>query len=287
MLRPVFALLSASIALSGCAPAAIVVDAGEVDARLEVDAARTSSGGSGGLACERIGVVDGLTYCVTTVAGVELKILPPEATEGPLDLAVYLHGDGARAYASDTVLRIQGAWARSRRTLYVAALAPNGCAWWLRPGYTGCDGVVGPDDPDVLGENGVALAAAIEALRGGWDLRNDPILFGGSSGGAVFLSGSFLPHFGDRYHGVFALACGGEAPWAPLTWDAARHGSTVLDFEYGDADMLRPDIEEAIAAYRALGLPTNATRLDGGIAHCAFDHLGWVTTSWSAYRDGT
>ena len=65
------------------------------------DAGPASSHGQGGLACASTGVVSSgganYSYCVATVAGVEMKIVEPEPGTGPLRLAVYLHGDGAAA----------------------------------------------------------------------------------------------------------------------------------------------------------------------------------------------
>lgn len=269
-----------------------MVDAGPMgsDAAPDVlrpDAGPSSSGGGGSLDCERTGTVNGLSYCVTEIAGVEIKMIEPEDTSGPLDLAIYLHGDGARAYEGDTALRIQAPWTRSRRTLYVAARAPNTCAWWLRPEYTACDGTGTDANVDREGDNARALMEVIRALQDAYDLNFDPILFGGSSGGAVFLTGSFLPLFGDEFHGAYALGCGGFAPYADFAWETTRdnQGSTFLYFTYGDTDVFRSDIEGGIEAYEALDFGVDVELREGGIAHCAFDHIGWVTEAWEGYRE--
>jgi hypothetical protein len=245
---------------------------------------RTSSGGSGGLPCTRMGTVSGVPYCVAQVGSVEMKIVEPTASTGPMRLAVYLHGDGARAYTGDTVVRLQAPWARGANVLYVAALAPNRCAWWLRPSLPACDGAITAADRDDAGENAAALLAAIEALRAGWDIREDVTYLGGSSGGSVFLQGSFLPRYGDRIRGVVALGCGGDAPWAPFAWSVTPTsiGPTALFSNYGDADMLVPDIERGTAAYEALGFPV-ATNVLPGVGHCMFDHIGWVRDTWQAH----
>ena len=72
----------------------------------------------------------------------------------------------------------------------------------------------------------------------------------------------------------------------PFAWevDPASIGSTALDYNYGDADEFRADIESAIEAYGALDFPTEVNLLPG-VAHCAFDHIGWITESWEAYLD--
>ncbi|MFT5355461.1 MAG: putative esterase [Polyangiales bacterium] len=263
------------------------MDAG-TDAVVRMDAGPANSGGSGGLVCERTGTVNSLSYCVITIDGVELKIIEPEDTTGPMDLAIYLHGDGARAYEGDTALRIQAPWTRPRRTLYVAARAPNTCAWWLRPEYTACDGTGTAANIDRDGANADALVSVIRALQAAYDLNYDPILFSGSSGGAVFLTGSFLPLYGDEFHGAFALGCGGFAPYTDFVWETTRdnQGSTYLYFTYGDADVFRGDIEGGIAAYEALDFGMDVELREGGVEHCAFDHIGWVTEVWESYRDG-
>ncbi|HEY3452879.1 MAG TPA: hypothetical protein VGK67_41440 [Myxococcales bacterium] len=269
------------------------------------DAGPKSSQGQGGLACTSTGVVSSggvdYPYCVATVAGVEMKIVEPEAGgAGPLRLAVYLHGDGAGPYSSGLALKKHAPWTTPRRTLYVAARAPNACAWWLKPGYTTCDGVTPiPDDAvDTGGENAQALLSALDALRAGWDLLDSPALFGGSSGGSIFLSASFFPLHGDRFPGAYALSCGGDAPWAgSLAWDGtdpALVGATRLFFTYGDKDFVVPDVLEAVAFYQGLGLLTDVKvvpeTVAQGSSHCgnvggsySYDQIGRVTEVWSSY----
>lgn len=274
----------AADAAQDASDAAVVTDAG-IDVPVRPDAGPSSSGGTGGLECERTGTVNSLSYCVVTIDGVELKIIEPEDTTGPMDLGIYLHGDGARAYEGDTALRIQAPWTRTRRTLYVAARAPNTCAWWLRPEYTACDGTGTEANIDREGENADALVSVIRALQAAYDLNYDPILFSGSSGGAVFLTGSFLPLYGNEFHGAFALGCGGFAPYTDFAWETTREnqGSTYLYFTYGDVDVFRSDIEGGIEAYEALDFGLEVELREGGVAHCAFDHIGWVTETWESY----
>lgn len=285
----------------GVAPDAGAPDAGS----LVADAGLGSSRGQGGIPCESTGTVsaNGVTYpyCVATVAGVELKIVEPEAgAVGPLRLAVYLHGDGAGPHNSGFALRAHAPWSTTRRTLYVSARAPNRCAWWLAPAYTTCDGVtpVPTTAVDTGGENAQALVQVLEALRAGWDLADSPVLFGGSSGGSIFLAASFLPLHGARFPGAYALSCGGDAPWAgKLDWDAtdpARLGATRLFFTYGDKDFVVPDVEEGVAFYQGLGVPTEvkviAETAAPGSTHCgnvsgvySYDQIGRVSEVWAGY----
>lgn len=252
------------------------------------EGAAGSSHGSGGLPCQRRGRVSSgkraYTYCVARVAGAELKIIEPQGTAPgePLRLAIYLHADGALAHDGDNALRIQAPWTASHRTLYVSARAPNGCGWWIKPEVTRCND--DERDRDGSGENAAVLARVIEALRSGWNLDNGPILFGGSSGGSVLLTSTFLPKYGDRYPGIFALGCGGEMPWTGrLEWNGTspqQRGPTKLFFTYGDRDDYLADIRSSIVYYSRLGFPVDEKVVpDAG--HCQFDHLGRTVEIWA------
>ncbi|WP_342377417.1 hypothetical protein NVS55_38945 [Myxococcus stipitatus] len=253
------------------------------------DGGSTSSGGAGKLPCDGTGTVtsNGQTYayCVARVAGVELKIVEPRGgiVPRPVRLAIYLHGDGARAHTRDDAPRAQAPWAYVSETLYVSALAPNRCSWWTRPSLTTCTGTPTETDRDVSGENASALADVIDALRKRWDIVNEPILFGGSAGGSVFLTGSFLPRYGSRFRGLHALGCGGTVSWSgALEWDGNRpeqRGSTRLFYVYGDRDPALADIQASIAAYRGYAIPVGETVI-AGAAGCGFDDLGAVRDLW-------
>ncbi|MFZ5440663.1 MAG: hypothetical protein ACOZQL_11690 [Myxococcota bacterium] len=262
------------------------VDAGQVDAG-PADGGTGSSHGSGKLACSRTGTVStsaGVkTYCVATVGGVELKIIEPDdvaTNAAPLQLALYVHGDGARAYFNDTAPRLHAPWTTRRHVLYVAALAPNTCAWWTKPSVNPCDAGVTTADRDQDGLNADALEAVVTALRAHWDLADAPVLFGGASGGSIFLSADYLPRYGAAHPGVWALSCGGEIPWTPITGDVR---SSFLSFTWGDQDFLLPDITAAVAWFGDAGVPL-ATRVIAGAQHCAFDHLGRTVEIWDAGR---
>ena len=265
-----------------------------------------SSQGKGKITCSSMGVASeggtDYSYCVAKAGSVEMKIVEPEAGgSGPLHLAIYLHGDGAGPYASDFDLRRLAPWTTTHNVLLVAALAPNACAWWLEPSYTTCDAETPvPDDAvDTGGENADALKAAIDELRAGWDIADSPVLFGGSSGGSIFLSASFLPLFGDQFPGAWALSCGGDAPWAGgLAWDAedpALIGANKVFFTYGDKDFVVPDVLESIEFYQGLSLPTDVkvipeTVANGSTSHCgnvggfySYDQIGRVSEVWASY----
>jgi len=270
------------------------------------DAGSGSSQGHGGLPCSSTGVVSqggaDYSYCVASAGGVEMKIVEPAASgTGPLRLAVYLHGDGAGPYTTGLALRKLAPWTTQHRVLLVAARAPNACAWWLVPSYTVCDGVtpVPNSAVDVGGENAAALKVVLDALRAGWDLADSPVLFGGSSGGSIFLSASFLPTFGDKYPGAYALSCGGDAPWdGSLAWDGqdpASVGASKIFFTYGDKDFVAPDVLDATAFYQGTSIPVDIkvvaeTVAAGTTSHCgnvggsySYDQIGRISEVWASY----
>ncbi|MFL5344513.1 MAG: alpha/beta hydrolase [Hyalangium sp.] len=264
------------------------------DARTSGEPSLSSSHGSGKLPCESTGTVPhgstSYTYCVVTIAGSQLKIIEPQDTSsGPLKLAIYLHGDGARAHDGDTAPRLQAPWTFTHRVLYVSARAPNRCAWWTKPTLTTCLDDAPDEDRDLEGKNAEVFVQIIAALRGGWDILDEPILFGGSSGGSVFLTASFLPKYGNQYHGVYALSCGGEPPWAGhLDWDSANatlRGPSKLFYTYGDQDPLLTDIQDSISFFGAHSFPLEE-RIVPNSLHCAFDHLGRVTEVWGLATGG-
>ena len=242
----------------------------------------SSSHGSGKLTCESTGTVTNgsttYTYCVTTIAGAQLKIIEPQDTSsGPLKLALYLHGDGARAYDGDTAPRLQAPWTFTHRTLYVAARAPNHCAWWTKATLTTCLDDAPPEDRDLEGKNAEVFVQIITALRGGWDILDEPILFGGSSGGSVFLTASFLPKYGSQYHGIYALSCGGEPPWSGhLDWDSTN---TTLR---GPAPQCSAAIGRDVGAHF---FPLDEKIIPNS-QHCGFDHIGRVTEIWGLATGG-
>ncbi len=273
---------------------ATTVEASSADASVDGASADASvgTGGSGGLPCASTGTVSqsGVTYtfCVARVGGVELKIVAPpmDTNPAPLRLAVYLHGDGARAHTGNTTVRLQAPWASMNRAVYVSALAPNACAWWLRPTFTDCTQTPTDADIDRSGENVRALSAAIDALGRGYNLDLREILFGGSSGGAFFLTASWIPAMGDRVAGGYALVCGAHAPWSgTLGWDAtvpSLRAKSRLSFTYGAQDEFLADITGGVSFYRER-MFTLDERVLPNTTHCAFDHIGRVAEVWGGF----
>ncbi len=261
-------------------------DAGNPDSASDAgDAAvRTSTGGSGGVACTRTGTLaSGRTYCVGVLGGSEFKLELPPAPTGPLRLVAFLHGDGAVAYLDDSTMEALVPWADAHGAAVLAVKSPNACAWWQHPTQTDCTPTA-PFMPDLDGLNADALRAVLDGVRAGYDVTLGPAFYYGSSGGSVFLTRSFLRRFGDRYPGYYALNCGGEKSPKSFEWDVmnpAKRGPTRLYFTYGDLDFLRSDIEVAIPYFAGLGFPTDSVMLTA-TEHCAFDTNGRAQAVFSA-----
>lgn len=261
-------------------------DAGDLDAGVPEAAptAPPSSGGKGGLDCSSTRTLGDRKVCVASAGGSEFRVIEPVPGAGPLRMAVYLHGDGARAYVNDGAMRALLPWADAHHALVVAVLAPNACAWWQKASQTDCSDTATPD-PDGAGANADALDAALKLVRSRYDVRVDATFFYGASGGSVFLSKTFLRRFGNAYPGAYALNCGGEKADLPFAWDASdakARGSSKLFFTYGDLDFLKPDIERAIPFYQGLGFPIDR-QIVAGAEHCAFDAHGRAVAVFTAF----
>lgn len=253
------------------------------DARSPADDV-TGSGGTGGLGCTRSeDLGDGRTICVAKIGSVELKLVQGSAgpSPAPFRLGVYLHGDGAAAYKGNGALQAMLAWADARHGLAVAALAPNGCAWWLRPEHD-CAGT--QTDADLDGRNAAALATALDAILKAFDVRTDGLRYYGSSGGSIFLTNAWIPLQAGRYPGVFAIMCGGETSSRMYTWDtsdAALRAKSPLWFTYGDRDYLLPDIKASIADFEGKSFAVTE-KVVPNAGHCEFDAHAEAIGIWTA-----
>ncbi|HSO40695.1 MAG TPA: hypothetical protein VLT33_49555 [Labilithrix sp.] len=252
-----------------------------IDAAPPIDASvPPSSGGKGGLSCTSTATVAGRSICTAKVGSVELKILAPKAGAGPLRLGVYVHGDGAGAHKSGSVLTALAPWADAQRGLVVSFLAPNGCAWWLAPTH---DCASNQTDADVAGANAAALAAAIDAVLKAYDVRSDGVRYYGASGGSIFLTDEWIPLQGGTYPGVFAIMCGGDASTRTYGWDAsnaALRARNPLWFTYGDQDFLLTDEKAAVAAFKSKGFAVTEKVLPNK-GHCEFDAHGEAASIWT------
>lgn len=269
---------------SDAAPAPPSPGAADASAADAPDAAAPpkSSGGSGGLPCVRRDALSGgRSICVARAGTVELEILEPSGGAGPVGLGLYLHGDGAGAYKSESAVKAMVAWADAHHALAAAALAPNGCAWWQSPSH---DCSLESTDVDEKAENAAALDVALAAIERAWDVRDDARYYYGSSGGSIFLTDEWIPLEGGKRPGVFAIMCGGDASTRAYAWDAgdaARRGRDRLFFTYGDQDFLLQDIQASVKDFQRRGFGVT-TKVIAGATHCAFDAHGEAVAIWTS-----
>lgn len=266
-----------------------VFDAGVPDAG-GIDAGVNSSHGRGGITCLSSAAIDAThSACLAEHDGTRFKLtLPAGDASGPYTLGVYLHGDGAGAYNSNSAVKRMLTLADAKNVLQIAVLAPNGCSWWQTPSTpfdSSCMNT-GAQQRDTSGLNTHALAGVIEAVRAAYDVRDDRLLYYAASGGSIFLTRYFVPIYGSSYPGAMAITCGGERPdETDFSWpydDAEQRGSSQLFFVWGDQDALAPDVQSAASGYAAWGFPVDEEVL-AGIGHCggAFDAHAQALEVWT------
>lgn len=264
-------------------------DAGAPDSGVVTDAGLPSSRGDGGITCVNSAPFDNGHYaCLATVNGTSFKITTPLGGSGPYLLGIYLHGDGAGAYNSNSAVRRMVPLADAKHVLQIAVLAPNRCSWWQAPTaqFDGSCMNVGAPVTDSNGLNAHALAEVIDAVRAAYDVRDDLYLYYAASGGSIFLTRRFIPVYGESYPGGMSINCGGEMPddtdFAWATSDPVARGSTKLFFTYGDMDSLAADSHATATGYAAKGFVVDEKILPG-VGHCGpgFDAHGRALEVWT------
>jgi hypothetical protein len=265
-------------------------DSAETDGAVEGSSQQDqSSKGSGGITCDSKTMLDtgGHTACLASASGTQFKLTEPVGGSGPAYLGIYLHGDGAAAYTSNSAVKRMLTLADQTHMLLIAVLAPNKCAWWQKPDKVfAADCTSTTEDPDTTGANAQALANVLEAVRKAYDIRNDPYLYYGASGGSIFVTGEFYPRFGNKYPGAMAMNCGGATPnQSDYTWDVnntSLRGSTKWYFTYGDKDFLADASHQSFAYFQGLGFPVDE-KIIAGADHCAFDGHARALEVWTAF----
>jgi hypothetical protein len=175
-----------------------------------------------------------LSGCIAEVAGVTMKFFPLAAQVPVERVAVYLHGDGAvdwegwYPFLAETV-----EWCKARNILVVAPLSP----------------VAYDEDPPEMRSFGAAfddqaeqVGGALEQFLDAYAAPHTGLLYWSMSGGSWFATSSFLPLFGERLPGAYALSCGASEFWFDYAWDIAgsARSQNQLLFNYGTEDFLKP-----------------------------------------------
>lgn len=197
---------------------------------------------------------------------------PADAGNGKIyGLHIHLHGDGGGGYRDFP----------NRETRFdligVTVKAPNTGLQWGR-------------------SQGVAHAQFLNDLIQNelikkYNIDLDRIYFSGVSGGAYFLTGNFLPSFGQVYNSGALMLCGGEAPRVPFVQaDMLKTFRLHWQVTAGERADILPSIDASQRAYRdaldelLLNSPDNMVDPDriqtaekeGAGGHCEFDGLNYT-----------
>jgi len=229
----------------------------------EGDGGRIDRGGGILDACEATATAElGEPICLTRAGSIDVKVALPDGA--PQGIAVFLHGDTANAWLDDFGYEYLIEATRGANLVLVAALAPNRCSWWRAPDE--CDFEV--EDSD--GVNAAALAEALGLLAAELDIEGTPVRYVGYSGGSTFLTGHFLPLFGDAFPGPMVANCGGEVPIYDFTWDIdddATRSALPITFTFGSLDFMTEFIEPAVRQLSGLEFAVTRTEIQGA-DHC-------------------
>lgn len=200
--------------------------------------------------------------------------------QGTMGLNVLLHGDGGQSFFDFPNQAVQG------NLMGVAVLAPSeNLLWGIRQGPP-----LGDQRPD-----GVADAQAVndlvqQVLPQVAAFNQSNVFFTGVSGGALVMSGFFVPAHMTNFKGTGVLLnCGALAPQVDFVDADAVATSTKIHFQSSQDELtsLKRTIPQSIAAYEQLAanaglnvaqvnaLQTVDATPNGG--HCAFDGKGFVS----------
>lgn len=211
----------------------------------------------------------------TTLSGVDGGTQAP-GTQGTLGLNVLLHGDGGQSFFDFPNQAIQ------QNLAGVVVLAPDPNLFW--GGGSGLDRT-----------NGVAHAQAVNDLIlnvlpqvMAFDPSN--VFFTGVSGGALLLSGFFIPQHMANFPGTGVLLnCAAMAPQVDFVNGNTVAQTTRIHFQSttNELELLQGSIPQSIVAYEQLAVDAGLSNAqinalqtvdnspNGG--HCEFDEQGFVS----------
>jgi hypothetical protein len=216
----------------------------------------TTSNGSGG--------VTGYQNVAFGAGRYKIEVPADIGPSRPYGLHIHLHGDGGGGFDSFPNRRL------ANDLIGVAVRAPM----TRNPQWGRSLGVEHANYLDGLIQN--------EILRK-YNIRTDRIYFSGVSGGAYFLTGHFIPLFGQKYRSGALILCGGMPPQIAFPdqnslKDIRMHFITTG----GERSDITANIDQSLAAYRPMyaqaGAPTMLTNETVGVAgHCEFDNRSYTT----------
>lgn len=200
----------------------------------------------------------------------------------PLGLSLLLHGDGGQSFFD---FPNQAAPSTASPLIGVVVLAPSeNLLWGQRTGPpSGLDRPDGAADAQLL----ATLVRDVLPRIVAFDASN--VFFTGVSGGALLLSGFFVPAHLAEFPGGrgVLLMCGALAPQVEVVGDVVTGRRVHFQSTRGELGSLRGAIPQAVRAYEGLargaglglreigGLQTVDNAPEGG--HCEFDGRGFVS----------
>lgn len=192
---------------------------------------------------------------------------PADAASGKLyGLHVHFHGDGGGGYRDFPNREIH------QNLIGVTVKSPNqNLQWWVG------SPVVHADYVNQLIQSEILRKYNVDTTR---------IYFSGVSGGSYFLSGYFLPKYGQLYNSGAFLMCGGMPPQVNFAQPSFLKAFNIYwQVTGGERDDIMQDVRDSVNAYaRALSQAggSNATQgsdTEGQGGHCEFygrDYTGGI-----------
>jgi hypothetical protein len=196
---------------------------------------------------------------------------PADTAQGKAyGLHIHLHGDGGGGYRDFPNKELR------KDLIGVTVKAPNRNLQWGR-------------------SEGEPHAAYVQDLIQNellkkYNIRLDRIYFSGVSGGAYFLTGSFIPQFGQHYNSGAFILCGGEAPRVQFAEpDMLKKFKIYWQVTAGERSDISANTRQSIGAYeRALTQVLNGdssfdrktvqdSEVKGPGGHCEFDDRSYTT----------
>jgi hypothetical protein len=187
---------------------------------------------------------------------------PKASTDG---LLFYFHGDGGSSGVQQQLLRLAPV-ASENRLAIAGAATPIGNSWY---------GVVEPKTPEHPFPTAQFFDEMLKAILSKHHVDRGRVFLTGISGGAVFITGRYLPRYGAGYRGGAVLLCGGSAT------DTYTNGKEIylnppefranfpMYFFTMKGDYLYQQILEGTKSYRDAGFSVLSKFPDGG-GHCSF-----------------
>lgn len=220
----------------------------------------------------------------TTLTNIPGAAAAPNTTNGALGLNVLLHGDGGQSFFDFPNQAVQG------QLMGVVILAPSENLLWGQ--RAGPPSGLSRDDgaADSLAVRDLILDVLPQVVA--FDASN--IFFTGVSGGALTLSGFFMPaHLAEfaasrRGTGVM-LMCGALEPQVAVVGADVLATNSRIHFQstQGELVSLQGAIPDAIRAYEALAVDAGLSAGQIGArqtvdntpngGHCEFDEQGFVS----------